>query len=155
MKMKLGNEGIKENLGDVMMLGCEVRHPYDNDKKETNTKLIETVTVNLACTALSNSIAIVFRTTKDDNGNDIRPEIPNVKNWGKVKLVGLVYDPSATASSFEDRDTGKSRSYGSLNERFTATRIEPLTPADRKADENGEVMSTTAAEKPENKDNKK
>ncbi|MFD1898973.1 hypothetical protein GQR36_00430 [Enterococcus termitis] len=75
---------------------------------------------------------------------------------GKVRIAGLVYSPSATANSFEDRGTGKSRSYGTINDRFTAVRIEPLTQADRKADENGQVVSptTTAAEPNSNKDKK-
>lgn len=145
MEIKLGTEGIRENLGEVMMLGYDIRHPYDNDKGETNEKVIDSITVHLACTNLSNSISVKLSSVKSTQGEEIRPKIPNVKNWGKVKIAGLIYSPSATANSFQDRSTGQNRSYGSINDRFTATSIEPLTPADRIADENGEHLASASS----------
>ncbi|EPI01464.1 hypothetical protein D920_00500 [Enterococcus faecalis 13-SD-W-01] len=143
MKIIMNGTCVKENLGEVMLLGVTTRHPYNETTREYNESVIESVTVNLACTNLDNSITVQLE----------EKEMPNVKNWGKVRVVGLVYSPSATANSFEDRNTGKSRSYGSINDRFTAVRIEPLTPADRQADENGQVI--VSQESKENKDNKK
>lgn len=134
---------VKENLGEIMLLGSTVRHPYNETTREYDESIIESVTVNLACVNLDNSITVQLE----------EKEVPNVRNWGKVRVVGLVYSPSASANSFEDRNTGKSRSYGSINDRFTAVRIEPLTNADRKADENGEL--TKQLESKENKETKK
>lgn len=132
---------VKENLGEVMLLGVTARHPYNETTREYDESIIDSITVNLACTNLDNSITVQLE----------EKEMPNVKNWGKVRVAGLVYSPSATANSFEDRNTGKSRSYGSINDRFTAIRIEPLTPSDRKADENGEMITQPK----ENKEQKK
>lgn len=147
MKIIMNEVCAKENLGEVMLLGTTVRHPYNETTREYDETVIDSISVNLACTGLDNSITAQLE----------EKELPNVKTWGKVRLVGLVYSPSATANSFEDRNTGKNRSYGTINDRFTAVRIEPLTQADRKADENGQVVSqsATGTEKPENKDNKK
>lgn len=141
MKIKMNEACVKENLGEVMLLGVTARHPYNEATREYNESVIESVTVNLACTNLDNSITVQLE----------EKEMPNVKNWGKVRLAGLVYSPSATANSFEDRNTGRQRSYGSINDRFTAVRIEPLTSADRKADENGEVVTPPK----DNKEHKK
>lgn len=143
MKIMMNEACVKENLGEVMLLGVTARHPYNEATREYNESIIESVTVNLACTNLDNSITVQLE----------EKEMPNVKNWGKVRISGLVYSPSATANSFEDRNTGKSRSYGSINDRFTAIRIEALTPIDRKADENGQIVNAT--EPKENKETKK
>ncbi|EAE0901558.1 hypothetical protein [Enterococcus sp. DIV1420a] len=143
MKIMMNEACVKENLGEIMLLGSTVRHPYNETTREYDESIIESVTVNLACVNLDNSITVQLE----------EKEVPNVRNWGKVRVVGLVYSPSASANSFEDRNTGKSRSYGSINDRFTAVRIEPLTNADRKADENGEL--TKQLESKENKETKK
>ncbi len=141
MKIMMNEACAKENLGEVMLLGVTARHPYNETTREYDESIIDSITVNLACTNLDNSITVQLE----------EKEMPNVKNWGKVRVAGLVYSPSATANSFEDRNTGKSRSYGSINDRFTAIRIEPLTPSDRKADENGEIITQPK----ENKEQKK
>lgn len=141
MKIMMNEACVKENLGEVMLLGVTARHPYNETTREYDESIIDSITVNLACTNLDNSITVQLE----------EKEMPNVKNWGKVRVAGLVYSPSATANSFEDRNTGKSRSYGSINDRFTAIRIEPLTPSDRKADENGEMITQPK----ENKEQKK
>lgn len=141
MKIIMNETCVKENLGEVMLLGVTARHPYNETTREYDEAIIDSITVNLACTNLDNSITVQLE----------EKEMPNVKNWGKVRVAGLVYSPSATANSFEDRNTGKSRSYGSINDRFTAIRIEPLTPSDIKADENGEMITQPK----ENKEQKK
>ncbi|EGO8197355.1 hypothetical protein E5K21_002549 [Enterococcus faecalis] len=143
MKIIMNEACVKENLGEVMLLGVTARHPYNETTREYDESIIDSITANLACTNLDNSITVQLE----------EKEIPNVKRWGKVRVAGLVYTPSATANSFEDRNTGKSRSYGSINDRFTAIRIEALTPTDRKADENGQIVN--AIESKENKEAKK
>lgn len=143
MKIIMNEACVKENLGEVMLLGVTARHPYNETTREYDESIIDSITANLACANLENSITVQLE----------EKEMPNVKSWGKVRVAGLVYSPSATANSFEDRATGKSRSYGSINDRFTAVRIEPLTPADRKADVNGQVISNTPQK--EEKDSKK
>lgn len=130
MKIIMNESCVKENLGDVMLLGVSVRHPYNEATREYDENVIDSISVNLACTNLENSITVQLEET----------EVPNVKTWGNVRVAGLVYSPSATANSFEDRSTGRQRSYGSINDRFNAVRIEPLTPADKKADANGEAV---------------
>lgn len=147
MKIIMNEACAKENLGEVMLLGTTVRHPYNEATRTYDETMIDSISVNLACTGLDNSITVQLE----------EKELPNVKTWGKVRIAGLVYSPSATANSFEDRGTGKSRSYGTINDRFNAVRIEPLTQTDRKADENGQVVSTVknSIEAKDIKNNKK
>ncbi|WP_139843836.1 hypothetical protein [Candidatus Enterococcus clewellii] len=135
MEIIMNESCQKENLGEVMLLGMNVRHPYNEATREYNEAVIDSITVNLACTNANDSITVQLE----------EKEIPNVKVWGRVRIAGLVYSPSASANSFEDRNTGRQRSYGSINDRFKAVRIEPLTAADKKADANGEpnVSPTT------------
>uniref|UniRef100_UPI00359C17D8 hypothetical protein n=2 Tax=Enterococcus faecalis TaxID=1351 RepID=UPI00359C17D8 len=135
MQIIMNEVCVKENLGDVMLLGVNVRHPYNSETRTYDETVIDSVTVNLACSKLENSISV----------NLEEKEVPNVKNWGKVRVAGLVYAPTASANSYEDQ-SGKMRSYGSINDRFTAVRIEPMTPADRKADENGQILSDKASD---------
>ena len=139
MEIKLNEQAVVETFGETILLGVDVRHPYNEETRERDESVVERLTVRVAGKNLDDSVEV----TLEDK------TLPNVKNWGKVKFVGLVYSPTARANTFGNGEN--TRAFGQLNERFLAQRIEPLTPADRIADENGEKVSAPNAPKEEKK----
>jgi|GEM_PF-6741124 len=107
MQIKLASkEMVKEVLGKVIYLGCEQRYEYDQEKRERTDKVLST-TVHLGCEKLENSIDVNVQSN----------EAPDIANFGEVAFEGLVYDPYATATSYEDAN-GRSRSSAKVVERF-------------------------------------
>ena len=129
MEIKMNEAVVKETFGDAMLLGLVVRHPYDEITRTRVETEIESIQANIACSNLDESIVVNLDTKV----------IPNIKKWGKVRFEGLVYSPTASANSFTGND-GNARSFGRINDRFLATNIVAMTPADKVADENGEKV---------------
>lgn len=117
MKIAMSTETVETTFKEVYFLGTISRFKFDQEKNE-RTEEVESMAVNLACTGLEESITV----------NLEELDVPNVKKMGKVRIVNCVYDPGASASTFNGR------SFGKVTERFRAVRIEPLTPADRLVD---------------------
>ncbi|MEL5938189.1 hypothetical protein WN865_01175 [Tetragenococcus halophilus] len=126
MRIQLSEQAAVDTLGETILLGVNVRHPYNEETRERDESVIERLRVRIAAKNLDDSIEIDLADK----------ELPNVKNWGKVKIVNLEYNPTAIANTFGSGDNV--RSFGQLRENFNAVRIEPATPGDRAADENGE-----------------
>ena len=58
------------------------------------------------------------------------------------KAFSVTDDNEASANSYENQSE-QLCSYGSINDRFTEVQIEPMIPADRKADENEQIIDAT------------
>lgn len=127
MKIAMTADVVKETFGKVLLIGINQRFEYNQEKREY-TDVVQSTTINLGCEKMEDSFSVQVETS----------EIPNVKKWGEVAFDGLTYEPYATVNSYE-RD-GKTRNSGVLNERFKCVGIKAATPADKRADENGEVV---------------
>lgn len=138
MKIMLMQDTIRETFGDLYFVGMEQRFVYDNDKR-AYTEEVQSTTLHVACDKQENSFDVILES----------PEIPNVKKFGKMRIDGFAYFPTAGVNSYT-RD-GQTQNRGAINERFTGISVSPLTPADRKADENGEVINSAKENQNQNK----
>lgn len=109
MKMTMNKDAIRANLGRVIFLGVDYRHPYEKDKGYDESK-IEGVTLHVGCERLADSIDVVVETL----------EPLDIPKFANLEFEELSYDPYATVSTFNV--DGVARSRGVLTERFRCIR---------------------------------
>lgn len=128
MKIKMDDKMIEQTLGEVRFIGKKISQAYDKDGNKTDE--IDSVTFDIGAplyesgNKTGSTIEVKVKTN----------EVPNIKPYGRIKLVNFEYDPYATVQSMRD-------SYrGVIVDRFTADAILPLTDDDKLADEkSGEI----------------
>lgn len=110
MKIIMNKDTIKANLGRVIFLGVDYRHPYEKDKGYDKEK-IEGVTLHVGCERLADSVDVVVETL----------EPLDLPKFANLEFEELSYDPYATVSTFNM--DGAVRSRGVLTERFHCIRV--------------------------------
>ncbi|MDR5566984.1 hypothetical protein [Paenibacillus larvae] len=128
MKVAMDDKMIEQTLGEVRFIGKKISNVYDAKGEKTDE--IDTITFD---------VGAPLYTSGSKEGSTIEVKVktkepPNIKPYGRIKLVNFVYDPYATVQSMRD-------SYrGVIVDRFTADAILPLTDDDKLANENtGEI----------------
>lgn len=143
MKMLWNEQNIKENFGEVLYIGAEVKREYKAGVEVEDQK-IKSIAVNIGVTMQDKPILVrLVKPTKDYKFKN--SDIPNIKKFGNVKFQTLEYDPKGVGNHMNNDDGGFT--WGTLDENFNAMKVLPATPADRLVDEKtGEKLT---GDKPE------
>lgn len=131
MKIKMTNEVVKETLGDVLLIGVDIKRVYNANLPEEERE-IKSVTATVGTEKYDKSIEI--RMNKDEKTGLFN--IPNAKKFAKLSFDGLVYNPRGIGNKMEFND--QTNVWGSLEEIFYADKVEAIVKTDRVANDNGE-----------------